>query len=288
MSPARRQPAVATERRSLRSIRLSYGLTRWLLYFVVLVGVGSTLRFDLDPPGSRTVVVRDSIAASASGQWFAEQFVRAYLTWNGNPSTHEQALAPFLGSVDDPNAGLLASADSSDRVDWVEVAGSSVRGAVTTYTVAAQTSRLGLCYLDVSVAKADTGRPVIVQYPALVGAPAHAPAGVLDGAGLPAVSNAALEAMLTRALGNYLSGSDTNLAADLATGAQIAVPVPTLDLTSIQRLAVEPSGVILATVVAADGSGDSYTLGYDVDVVLRADRWEIEAIDPTETTRPPT
>jgi hypothetical protein len=41
-------------------------------------------------------------------------------------------------------------------------------------------------------------------------------------------------------------------------------------------------------VVAADGSGDSYTLGYDVDVVLRADRWEIEAIDPTETTRPPT
>jgi hypothetical protein len=264
----------------MRAVRISHGLTRWLLYVVVLVGVGTTVRFAIAPPVATVRVVHAAAQADVGGEFVAEQFTRSYLTWTGEPAEHEQALAAFLGGLDDPNAGLLPAAGGTDHAEWVAIAAQRAEGAsVTTYTVAAQTDHFGLLYVAVSIERAH-GRYVLAEYPSLVGPPPIAPAGSLDGPGLPSVANPALETVLSRGLDNYLDDSTTNLDADLAQGAEVSPPIPSLHLTTVERLGVEPNGTILATVVATDTRGDSFTLSYQVGVALRAARWEITAVEP--------
>jgi hypothetical protein len=43
---------------------------------------------------------------------------------------------------------------------------------------------------------------------------------------------------------------------------------------------VEPSGAVLATVVAGDAGGDAFTLAYEISVRALAGRWEITRIEP--------
>ncbi|MGA2471508.1 MAG: conjugal transfer protein [Solirubrobacteraceae bacterium] len=254
-------------------------LTRWVLYVVAAVGVAATVRFSVAPPAGEVDVRPAPAADDLGGEWFVEQFARAYLTWGYDPSTRDQAMAPFVGPLDDPSLGVRPATGSRQDVAWLDVVARRSLGDGTWQdTVAVQTTTHGLLYLDVDVASAGP-RYVLVNYPAIVASPSFAAAGALDGANLPAVSNPALEAVLARALGNYLSGSTQNLAADLTANADVTPPRPALVLDTIQRLAVEPTGEILVTVVAHDRWGDSYTLAYTVAVVLRSGRWEISSIN---------
>ena len=124
------------------------------------------------------------------------------------------------------------------------------------------------------------GAAVLTHYPALVAGPVPLPAHDLDAGALPALANTQAVAMLERALRNYIGGSCQNLAADLAAGAMVDAAEPGLTLRSIQRLAIEPSGAVLATVLAADAGGTEFTLAYTVDLAQFGGRWEITELQP--------
>jgi hypothetical protein len=279
MSANSHQAHVTIERRRLRSLRISLGATRWVLYAVALVGVASAARNAVDPPRAQRIPAPAPRRSDTAGEWFALSFARAYLTWSADPSTHEGFLRPFVDTVDDPDVGLAPAAGSDEQVSWVAIAGEQDQpGGVRDYTVAAATGGATVRYLSVAVSMAPGGGEDLARYPALVAAPMPARAAELDGAGLPTLTNSAVIAVLDRAARNYVDSSTDNLAADLAVGAKIAPVAPGLTMRRLVRLAVESSGAVLATVLAADASGDLFTLAYEFTVRLVGGRWEITRI----------
>ncbi len=78
---------------------------------------------------------------------------------------------------------------------------------------------------------------------------------------------------------NYLAGSASELAADLAPGARVSLPGEGLALQSLQSLQWAPgAGAVLAVVQAQDQRGAQYTFSYELDVARAQGRWEIAAI----------
>ena len=281
MSPRTPRGRVTLEPRRLWSLRVSLGVTRWVLYAVALIGVLATVRNVIAPPLQRLVVATVPRAPDTGAQWFALRFARAYLTWSGDLSGHQRSLAPFLASSVDPDAGLTPAAGSAEQVRWLAIAGErDGAGGQQDYMVAADTGTGGVRYLEVAVARGADGGEMLARYPSLVGAPTADRASALDGAALPLVTNGAVVAVLDRALRNHVGSSDQNLAADLAPGALVDAVAPGLSLHSVERLVVEPSGAVLATVLAGDRGGSAFTLAYEVSVEQLDGRWEITRIEP--------
>jgi hypothetical protein len=80
-------------------------------------------------------------------------------------------------------------------------------------------------------------------------------------------------------LRNYLAGSESELDADLSAGTRVSLPGLTLVLESVQSLDWSvPGRVVLAVVRVREEREAQYTLGYELDVVSDAGRWEISAI----------
>ena len=253
---------------------------RWVLYAVALCGVLATARTAIAPPLQRLVAVETPRTSDAGAQWLALRFVRAYLTWSGDPSVHERALAPFLGIADDPDAGMTPAVGSSEQVRSLNIAGArNLPGGGQEYTVAADTGNGTVRYVEVALAHGPHGGEVLAHYPAFVAPPAPERAGALDGGALPTLTGGAVVAVLDRALRNYLGASNENLAADLAPGALVDPIATGLSLRSVQRLALEPSGAVLATVTAVDALGDAFTLAYELSVKELGGRWEITRIE---------
>jgi hypothetical protein len=256
------------------------GLTRWVLYIVAAAGVIATARNAIDRPVQRTVVISTKQASDAGFSWFAISFARAYLAWSSNPLVHQRSLSQFVSPIGDRDVGLTPAPASSQEVAWVGVAAEGTGpGRLRVYTVAVATTR-GVRYLAVAVTQGSDGLPVLARYPSLVAAPAIDQSGALDGGSLPAVTNRGASAVLNRALRNYLGGSAENLAADLAPGAAVQPVGPGLTLSAVVRLALEPSGAVLATVRASDATGDVFTLAYQVSLRESDGRWEIRRIGP--------
>jgi hypothetical protein len=270
---------VTVDRRRLRSLRVSLGATRWVLYAVALVGVVSAARNAVAPPRAQRIVVAAPRQSDAASEWFALSFARAYLTWSADPSLHQAALRPFVDAAGDPDAGLAPASASAEQVSWLAIAGErDGPDGVQDYTVAAGVGGVAIRYLSVAVAPASGGEEVLARYPALVMAPVPGRAEELDGADLPTLTNAGVIAVLDRAARNYLDSSTENLDADLATGAAVLPVAPGLRLRNVVRLAVEPSGVVLATLLAADVRGDLFTLAYEFTLRQIGGRWEITRI----------
>jgi hypothetical protein len=279
MSLAGTRARVTVEPRRLWTLRASLGATCWVLYGVALVGVVATARDAIAPPRGRVVITAAPRRSDAGAAWFALSFARAYLTWSTDPSLQQSSLSPFVGAAGDPDAGMTPASGSAEAVRWLALAGErDGPDGERDYTVAAGTGDGAVRYLGVAVGSDTDGGAVLERYPSLVAGPKPIAAGALDGAGLPTVTNAAVVAVLERAMRNYIDASDENLAADLAAGAVVAPVAAGLSLRSVVRLAVEPSGAALATVVAADSSGDLFTLSYELTLRLFGGRWEITRI----------
>lgn len=267
--------------RPIWRIRLSRELPRHLLQGLALAGLLASARFAIDPP--RPTLARTSALSSASvdrgAEGFAALFVRRYLTWNArDPEAHRLGLAPFLGSSMETEAGLRPPESGEQQVQWTQVVQVRALGSSEhVYTVAAQTDTGGLLYLSVGVVRTSDGALALVGYPAFVGPPASAPAELPEH--LPEVEDPALQTVVTRALRNYLAGAESELDADLGVDAHVSLPGLTLALESVQNLDWStPRRAVLAVVRAHDERGAQYTLGYELDVVSVAGRWEISAI----------
>jgi Conjugative transposon protein TcpC len=282
----RRIAAVSIATRPLWRLRLLGNLPRYLLYATCAFGLAASARLAIAPPrrSLRTIEI-DRASPDLAARSYAVLFARRYLTWDASsPQPDEEALASMTSSSLDPYAGLTLPARGSQRVLWAEVAQERTPSpGRNVYTLAVQTDTSGLLYMTVTVVREANGRLAIAGYPAFVGAPLAAQAQPLQ-AGVE-VAEPALAVVVERALHNYLAASPQELDADLASGAEIALPEMSLTLDSVQRLAWSPDRrSVTAVVQAHDARGVAYTLAYEADVEELQGRWEISAIqtNPTE------
>jgi hypothetical protein len=262
-------------------IRLSRELPSYLLRGLAMVGLLASLRFAIDPP--RPTIARAPASSTAGldrgAEGFASLFARRYLSWSSqDPEARRLALAPFIGSSMEAEAGLEPPQSGEQQVQWTEIVQArAIAPSEHLYTVAVQTDTAGLLYLTVAVARGVGGALALAGYPALVGAPASAPAVLPEH--LREVEEPALATVVTRALRNYLSGSESELAADLSATARVSPPGIALALESVQSLDWALAGrTVLAVVRVHDQRGAQYTLAYELGVVSDAGRWEISAI----------
>jgi hypothetical protein len=262
-------------------IRLGRELSRYLLQALAIVGLLTSARLAIVPP--RPLVVRSTVSSTAlpdlAAEGFASLFARRYLTWDArDPEMQRLALAQFVGPSMEANAGMQPPPTGTQQVLWAQVV--QVRELAPgehMYTVAVQTDPDGLLYLTVSVAREADGELALAGYPAFVGAPGATVA--VPPADRREVEDPALRIVVTRALRNYLARAESELAADLTTGAHVSLPGLTLALQSLQSLDWSVEGrSVLAVVQAEDEHGAQYTLGYELDVTSSAGRWEISAI----------
>ncbi len=284
---------VAIDAKPLWRIRVAREWPRYLLSALAVAGLAASARFAIDPP--RPVMPRAPAPAPApadlAAESFASQFARSYLTWNASePQAHERALAAYAGPGIEPGAGLQPPSGGAQRVEWTEVVqerelepASPASPGEHVYTVAVQTDDAGLEYLTVTVVRTAGGSLARGGYPAFVGAPATGPAQAREH--LREVDEPALATVVARALRNYLSGSGSELAADLSGEARVSLPAQPLSLESVQRLDWAPgSGAVLAVVQAQDARGARYTLAYELDVSRLQGRWEVSAIQMNPDT----
>lgn len=281
MSRPRSQTLVSVKPRSIGRIRLARELPRYLLQALAVIGLLASARFAIAPP--RPVLARSSTSGSATvdraAEGFATLFARSYLSWDSrDPEAHRLALAPFVGSWMEPEAGLQPPESGEQQVKWTQVV--QVRALASgeqLYTVAAQTDTAGLLYLTVGVVREADGALALAGYPAFVGAPTAT--GAPAPARLREVEDPALETVVTRALRNYLARAESELDADLTAGAGVSLPDQTLTLQSLDSLDWSLYGrSVLATLRARDERGSQYTLAYELGVRLSAGRWEISEI----------
>jgi Conjugative transposon protein TcpC len=281
MTEAGSRAAVTVTARSMWRIRLARELPRHLLQALAIAGLVASARFAIAPP--RPVLTRPALPAGGlvdrAAEGYAALFARRYLTWDSqDPEAHRIAVAPFLDSSMEADGGLQIPEQGEQRVQWAQVVQAREAGAGRhVYTVAAQTDTDGLLYLTVGVTRRAGGALALSGYPAFVGAPA-AGAAVEQRHGRE-VEDSALETVTIRALRNYLDGAESELAADLAAGARVALPGAALALQSLVSLDWSVDGrSVLAVARVRDERGAQYTLGYELDVVTLAGRWEVSAI----------
>jgi hypothetical protein len=281
MSRVRPRAQVSVTPKSMWRIRLARELPRYLLQALAIVGLLASARFAIAPP--HPVIARSSTsgfaASDRAAEGFATLFARAYLDWDSrDPEAHRLALAAFVGSWMEDEAGLQPPESGEQQVQWTQIVQARVPASgEQLYTVAAQTDTAGLLYLSVGVVREANGALALAGYPAFVGAPmsttAAAPAHLRE------VEEPALATVVTRALRNYLARAGSELGADLAVGARVSLPAQTLTLQSLDSLDWSAGGhSVLATLRARDEHGGQYTLAYELGVRLSAGRWEISAI----------
>lgn len=271
---------VATRTLPMWRLRAQREAPRMLLGLLALAGIVASVRFTIFPPG--TVVRRAAPAplpADRSAEAYAVLFARRYLTWNAaEPGESARGLEQFAGGGMEPDVGLLLPSTGSQQVEWAEVAQQREPSPGDhVYTVAVQTRPGGLQYLTVPVERDANGSLSLSGYPAFVGPPSSSPPQLDDR--LRPVGDQELVAVVRRALSNYLSGSTTDLSADLTSDAETSVPLDPLKALLVQTPRWAPGGgAVTAVVQAEDARGAHYTLSYEMNVVDQAGRWEISAI----------
>jgi Conjugative transposon protein TcpC len=274
--------SIVTVRTSLRSARARARAPRLLVYAFVAVMCLIGVRSLLHGP-ARPVVARSTPPplADRGAETFAEGFVRAYLTWDAqDPAKRKQALAGYLPSALGADAGLVPAAGTDETVDWAQTTNVRRNGTSLTVNVAAQTSR-GAVQLAVPVARDTRGFLYLTGYPAFIGAPPVRHDVTLTSG--DRVEDAALSAVVRRALGNYLAGARDNLLADLTPGAVVSLPARSLHVTSVQDPTwVQPGRRVAVEVHAQDDVANTWTLQYEL-TVSRRDRWYVQSfeLDPT-------
>jgi hypothetical protein len=265
-SAADPHPAVEEFRRTVRRSRLIARAPRHLASAALAVLVCLGLHSLLFAPAAGTTPAPAVASADPPSEDLALRYARAYLTFDAtDPAARVEALAPYQSGGD---AGFDAE-HGSREVLWEDVASDqpALQGG-RVITVAARTSAAGApIFLAVTV-RHDPGRALsVLGHPAIVGAPA------IDAhPAEPArteVTDPEVAQVVERVLRNYLAGSAPDLRADLADDAQVTLPTISLALERVGPLewvSGPGSGALLATAVASDGEGETYTLTYELGI----------------------
>jgi hypothetical protein len=272
---------VEIQHTSVRRMRLLARAPRFLAVTVAVVLVLAGLRTVVfGTPAPRIERVYEPAGNDVGEEAFAEAFARAYLSWSGPEQTaaYDRSLAAFNPQFAEDSG--VQPANHPVQVTWSRVVQdepSALKGSRIVTVELRLSPGERTCYLAVPVNRAQNGALAVTTWPSFVGAPAVQSAPSQPS--LPAVTETDLVTVVTRALTNYLARDASDLQADLATGAQITYPPQQLEVSGppISVQSTGPGGVLI-TVRANDAQGASYTLTYEVGVVL-TERWYVTSIE---------
>ena len=268
---------------SLRLLRVRARLPRYValaaLAVLCIAGLRAVVAGPPEPAPAQPVPETADVSAHA----FAESFARAYLTWEADrPEEHERRIGAFMASGAASEVAPVLPGSGSGSVSWTAVAaGQRLADGRMLVTVAAETGAR-LMHLAVPVRRDARGFLSVDAAPAVVGPPPVARSGGL--ASEREVESAALAAIVTRALRNYLSGERRNLLADLAPEAVVSLPAQALRVRSVEPPTWVVAGRRVAVPVEAERpDGVVLRLRYELEVVRR-DRWYVRSIgtDPVD------
>ncbi len=267
----------------LKSVQLRARAPRLLFHtFICILCVAGVRAIFESPPVVTAARAIPAPTVDYAAMGVAETFAREYLTWSPSEEAgrREERLKPFLSDDLDPSGGLRPAADTAQAVMWTTALGARRAGRRQLVTVAVGTSQNPV-YITVPVERDEHGLLSVAAYPAIVGPPATETRGAP--ANEEAVDDDALEAVVERALGNYLSGAGDNLLADLTPDAVVSAPEQPLRLSGVSDVTWVQDGRRLAAIAdVRDERGTTLTLRYELDVVKR-DRWYVRSVqvDPT-------
>lgn len=265
--------AVVSRSRRWLHVRARALLALAVVALVVFCVVGVKSVLSGGPPRPALVPARPGVELPAWG--LAGDFARAYLTWDARDvRAYAQGLARFIGAAAASAAQLPAR--GAQRVAWVQPLQTRADGPGRLVVVVEAQTDHGIVYLAVPVAEGPGGLSV-AGWPALVGAPAVVPLDASRAGGGRSVSDGALRTVVTRALGNFLTGDGGNLQADLDPAAVVSLPPRPLTDVHVDSVVWQAAGTVAADVHATDHAGVRYALRYELDVVKR-DRWYVLAI----------
>jgi len=254
---------------SVRLARLRAVAPRYVAIAVLAVLLLLGLRALIWPPQPHTTPLPTQ--ADLPSRSLALQFARAYLTYDANnPGARMRELTTLVPANLDRSAGVFLRS-GTQRVLWAQIASDQpalTGGRVITVAAGVSTQALPV-YLAIPVRHAPN-RPVsLTGYPSFVGAP------LVDtdssDQSYEDVTTEAVSEVVTRVLRNYLAGSTANLRADLTDDAVVTLPTVSLRLERLGQLVWlggAGSGAVLATVTANDTHGVSYTLTYELGIVV--------------------
>jgi hypothetical protein len=138
--------------------------------------------------------------------------------------------------------------------------------------------------VDVAVLVGGDGRGGVVVYgpPAIVGPPPVRTVAAVD-SGVE-VGDAALVAVVSRVLANYLRGQADNVAADMAPGVHVAVPGSRIAPRPIDTVTwLVPGHRVAVALSARLSTGVLVDLRYELGVARLAGRWVITAFESNTT-----
>ena len=269
------------EHTSVQRMRLLARAPRLLAITVaVVLALAGSRVVVFGAPAAKIQRVYEPSSNDVGAEGFAEAFARAYLSWSGSQDVevYDQSLAAYNPQfAADPGA---QPSSHPEQVTWSRVVQdepSALNGS-RIVTVELQLSpRERTCYLAVPVNRAPSGALSITTWPSFVGPPAVQSAPAQPS--LATVTDSSLITVVTRAITNYLADDQNELQADLAPGAQITFPAQQLEVSGppVSVQSTGPGGVLI-TIRATDAQGASYTLAYEVGVVL-TERWYVDSIE---------
>src|SRR5215210_7619670 len=111
--------------RSLPAMRWRAKVPRVLVAGCVVVLALAGLRAAIAPAAHAPAPARQAAAPDLRAGAFAEEFARAYFTWDPDrPEQREQSLAHYLSSQVDVDAGMAPAGGSAQHVKWTAVVAS--------------------------------------------------------------------------------------------------------------------------------------------------------------------
>lgn len=257
---------VEVARRSARLERLRARAPRLLFIgaAVVLAAIGAR---ELVAPAEPTPPARAQAGVDHASEEFAQRFARAYLTFDpAHPARRERALSGLVPDELSVDGGLLPR--GSQRVLWTQIAQNqeAIAGGRVIVVAAAVSTQSASLYLAVPVYRRADGAIGLSGYPSLVGPPSVSRASLGD---RDEVEEREIVAVARRVVSNYLAGEAQNLAADLAPDTRVSLPTRALHVRSLEDVVWARgvgSSAVLATVVARDADGATWTLTYELGI----------------------
>jgi len=277
----------------MTSAGLLKGLGRVVLWCVVAVlllrGGADLMAVEVPVPVAREVRAASPAWPDDEARAFAQDFARVYLSWSPrDPDGYARALAPFVAP--ELQASVVPELRERGPVQTVQdvtvarTARVDERRALITVAATVAAKEQVLRYLAVPVARDVRGGLLVYDLPSLVAPPAH---GELPPASLEPMTGgerAAIEGVLNRFFGAFLSGAADELEYLVPAGARMGAlgqPHELIGAVSV-ALARPVSGStreVLAALRARDvQSGVVFSLRYRVRLV-RGDRWYVAAIN---------
>ena len=273
------------EQRSLRSERwLARAPRLALLAMAVVLSAAGVRSIAADAEQRQPAPVRTAPRVDLGAAGFAESFARAYLSWDSErPEHRDRLIASLSADALDAGAGLQPPEGRSQSVTSVSAVHQERRTHSSLITVAADVERHTI-YLAVLVARDAQGLLYVPAPPAIVGPPVAPRAERTPEAEL--VEHPDLVEVATRAVRNYLGRERTNLIADLADDAVVALPDAALEVESVDGVTwVGRPGRVAVLVDARSGDGTRMTLRYELEVLRTAGRWLVRSIGTNPSSR---